>query len=57
MALGYTNEDGILITDKDGYRRVNASSYISADITNWLTTSLDFKFANGTRSFPNAGWH
>lgn len=57
MALGYTDEDGILMTKKDGYRRINASSYINADVTSWLSTSLDVKFANGTRSFPNAGWH
>lgn len=50
MSLGYTNNNGVLITNKDNYRRVNMSSNISADITSWLTEALDVRYANGDQS-------
>lgn len=51
MSLGYTHNQGPLITDKDQFSRVNVSSYVSAEITPWLTQSLDFRFANSKRSY------
>ena len=51
LSLGYTNNQGTLITDKDKYSRINMSSYISADITPWLNQSLDVRYANGQRSY------
>lgn len=55
ISLGYTNNDGILITDKDKWDRLNVSSYVSADITKWLNTSLDIRYARGDRSYVEAG--
>lgn len=43
LSLGYTNNQGVLITNKDSYKRLSASSYVSADITEWLNTSLDIR--------------
>lgn len=51
MSLGYTNNQGTLITDKDSYDRINMSSYVSADITPWLNQSLDIRYATGNRSY------
>lgn len=53
LSLGYNNERGILITDKDSYKRISASSYISADITDWLTQAVDIRYAKSTKSMPN----
>ena len=39
MSAGYVSTDGVLITDKDTYERLNINSYISADITKWLPRS------------------
>ncbi|MFV0505360.1 MAG: TonB-dependent receptor [Bacteroidales bacterium] len=53
ISLGYTNEDGILVTDKDAFKRTNVSSYVSGDITSWLTTSLDVKYNTGNKQYPH----
>ena len=57
LALGQMNENGILITNKDAFKRTNVSSNVDGRITNWLSTSLDAKYSTGVRSYPNAGWH
>ena len=51
MSLGYTDNEGILITNKDNYERLSVSSYISADITSWLNQSVDIRYARGNRSY------
>ena len=55
ISLGYTGEDGILITDKDTYDRINLSSFLGVDVTPWLTTQLDLKYANSARNKVEAG--
>ncbi|HLW10378.1 MAG TPA: SusC/RagA family TonB-linked outer membrane protein, partial [Fermentimonas sp.] len=52
MSGGYSSEDGPLITDKDYYRRLNVSSYISADMTDWFTQELDIRYAQSKQSMP-----
>lgn len=54
LSLGYANEQGILVTDKDRYKRITASSYISSNITPWLNQSVDIRYSKGNRSVPNA---
>ena len=54
ISLGYTDNQGPLITDKDSYDRINMSSYVSADITSWLNQSLDVRYANSHRSYVEA---
>lgn len=50
ISLGIVNENGILVTDKDSYRRYNASSFISIDGTSWFTGQADFKYVNAKTS-------
>lgn len=52
MSLGYTDENGILITNKDAFTRTNVTGYVSGDITSWLTTSLDISYNNGNKTYP-----
>lgn len=52
ISVGYTDEDGILVTEKDAFTRTNVSSYVSGDITPWLTTSMDMKYNNGNKRYP-----
>lgn len=47
-----TKEDGPLIESKDTYMRKNISSFISADITDWLTQEADFRYTVADRSEP-----
>jgi TonB-linked SusC/RagA family outer membrane protein len=55
ISMGYTDNQGILITDKDSYNRVTVSSYVSADLTDWFNQSFDIRFAKSTNSMPYSG--
>lgn len=55
LSLGYTGENGILITDKDKYNRVNMSSFLSVDVNKWLTTQMDIRYANSTQDKVEQG--
>ncbi|WP_167615598.1 TonB-dependent receptor [Maribellus sediminis] len=55
MAMGYTDQNGPLITDKDNFDRINLTSYISADVTSWLTQSIDVGFTKSNRSYVENG--
>lgn len=52
LSLGYTNEDGVLVTDHDFFTRTNVTGYVSGDITSWLTTSLDMQYSHGNKLYP-----
>ena len=55
LSLGYIEKDGIFVTDKDKFDRINVNSFVKADITDWLSTSLDFRYAKRNRSFVDSG--
>ncbi len=46
MALGYFDKNGVMAGDSDVYDRLNVNSNINAKLTNWATTSLDFRYGN-----------
>lgn len=50
ISFGMVNEDGILVTDKDNYKRYNASAFLSMDATKWLTAQMDTKFTSSETS-------
>lgn len=52
MSLGYNDEQGILITDKDRYRRLSGSAYIAAEVTSWLSQSVDIRYAQSEKNMP-----
>lgn len=52
LSLGYTNEDGVLVTDKDAFSRINVTGYVSGDITSWFNTSLNISYNNGIKKYP-----
>ncbi|WP_289053210.1 SusC/RagA family TonB-linked outer membrane protein [Carboxylicivirga marina] len=52
ISLGYLDEDGILVNNKDAFTRTSVSSYVNGDITSWLSTSLDVKFNKGIQKYP-----
>lgn len=53
MSFGYTDEDGVMITDKDSYKRYNASILASSDITKWMTVQGEATYSNAVQSTPN----
>ncbi len=52
MSAGSSIDDGPLITSKDKYKRLNISSFISADMTDWFTQELDIRYAQTNQSMP-----
>ncbi|MBR8705606.1 TonB-dependent receptor P3 [Bacteroides pyogenes] len=54
LSAGYINHDGVLITDKDKYRRMNVSGFISTDITGWLTQEATFSYAHSKNLEPRS---
>lgn len=46
LSAGYISHDGVLITNKDKYERMNVSGFISADITKWFTQEATFSYAH-----------
>lgn len=55
LSLGMIDEDGILYTDKDRYRRYNVSAYWKAEPVKWLDVSADIKYADSYRSYVADG--
>jgi TonB-linked SusC/RagA family outer membrane protein len=55
VSLGYTDEDGILITKKDRFRRVNFSGNINTSITPWLSTQADVRYASSKQNKVERG--
>lgn len=51
LSFGYTDQDGPLITNKDYFDRINVKSFVKADITDWLSQSIDFSFTKGHRKY------
>lgn len=53
LSLGYNDEQGVLITDLDRYKRITASSYVSLDVTDWLMQEVDVRYARSKKSVPH----
>lgn len=55
LSAGYIGNDGVLITDKDKYKRMNISSFLSADVTSWFTQEATFSYAHSKMTEPKSG--
>ncbi|HOI79552.1 MAG TPA: SusC/RagA family TonB-linked outer membrane protein, partial [Petrimonas sp.] len=53
---GSTNEDGILVTNKDSYSRINLNGFISTDVAPWLTAQLTTHYNNSNKKSPYTGY-
>lgn len=50
LAFGMIDEDGVLYSDKDTYRRYNVSSFINMDVTEWMSGQLDIRYSDSSTS-------
>lgn len=55
ISFGMVDQDGILITDKDSYRRYNASSFVNMEATNWLSFQADIRYSDAKTSTAMGG--
>lgn len=53
VSFGYMDEDGILVTDKDSYKRYNVSSFLRTEVTPWMDLTADIKYSNAEQSNPD----
>ena len=54
LSAGYIDNNGVLITDKDQYRRMNVSGFISANITKWFTQEATLSYAHSKKTLPSS---
>lgn len=52
VSFGYAGENGIMITDKDSYKKFNVNAYLNNDVTKNLTSTLNILYNNDTRITP-----
>ena len=52
FSLGTVNENGVLYSNKDSYKRYNVSSYLRSDVFSWITPELDIKYTNSQSQLP-----
>ncbi|SFT08214.1 TonB-linked outer membrane protein, SusC/RagA family [Zhouia amylolytica] len=56
VSVGYTDQDGILITGKDSYKRYNLNATLNTDLSDQITMSASFFYKNDLRKTPNVMW-
>ena len=49
---GYNSNDGVLISDRDKFERLNVNSFISADVTKWFTQEVTMSYAHSLQTSP-----
>lgn len=54
LSAGYIENNGVLITDKDKYTRMNVSGFIAADITKWFSQEATFSYAHSKSMTPKS---
>lgn len=52
LAAGVLDQDGVLVTNKDSYKRYNVSSFISTDVSSWLTAQLTALYSHSKKKDP-----
>lgn len=54
-SLGYNNEDGIMVTNKDRFQRLNANLNVNTQISDAVNTTFNVLYRNSLRTSPMAG--
>ena len=49
---GYNSNDGVLISDRDKFERMNVNSFISDDVTKWFTQEITMSYAHSLQTSP-----
>jgi TonB-linked SusC/RagA family outer membrane protein len=52
VSAGFSDEDGIIVTDSDSFKKYNVTSYLKTDITDKISVTADFKYNNDYRRTP-----
>jgi len=52
VAYGYSDEDGVIVTDKDSYKKYNLNAFLDADLAPKLKSTTNIFYTKGERSDP-----
>lgn len=52
LSASYLDQDGVLVTNKDRYKRYNITSFLSSDVTRWLTAELTTLYTHSDKQDP-----
>lgn len=52
VSAGYSDEDGIIVTDSDSQKKYNITSYLKVDLTDKLAITADIKYNKDYRRTP-----
>lgn len=52
ISAGTVSQNGVLVTDKDMFKRTNLSAYIKSTPYQWISPELDVKYARSNSSLP-----
>lgn len=52
VSLGYSNEDGIIVTKNDSYEKYNLKAFLKTDLTSKLSSSIDVGFRRSNLKQP-----
>lgn len=56
LSGGYSDEDGIMVTNKDRFKKYNINAVMGADITKNLTSTTNFFYRNSDQTRPIASY-
>ncbi len=57
LSLGYSDEDGVLVTNKDRFTRYNLNAYIKTEVSDKLDVSLSTNYVASTRLDPKSEYY
>lgn len=53
ISFGYTDQNGVMASDKDRFKRYNFRTYVNAQFTKWLTGQVDMSYIKSDKTMPN----
>jgi len=56
VSMGYSSEDGIMVTNRDAFKRYNVSSFVKTELVKNLTASINTNYRNSNKSNPRADY-
>lgn len=57
VSLGYSDEDGIMVSKNDRYTKYNFITFLSTDLTDKLTASVNINYRNSTKRDPRVSYY
>lgn len=53
LSFGYADQDGVMASNRDRFKRYNFRSFVNSQITNWLTAQVDVSYIKSEKKMPN----